>query len=118
MIVGEVSGECAPKMPLGEDDHVIETFATNGSDHALDVGILPRTRRCRDHFPDAQAGDSTTEDVAIDGVPIPEEPSGGGLLRKCLDDLLGRPRRRGMLRDAEIDDTPTVMGQQNEASSA
>ena len=39
---------------------------------------------------------------------------GADVLGKCLDELLGRPRRRGMLRDPEMDDTPTVMGQQHQ----
>ena len=101
-------------MHVVEDDDVIETLATNGPDQALDVGILPRTRWCRDDFMDAHAGDSISEAVPIDGVPIPEEPARGGFLGKCLDELLGRPRRRGMLRDPEMDDTPTVMGEQHQ----
>src|SRR5688572_13443316 len=39
---------------------------------------------------------------------------GAGFLGKRLDKLLGRPRRRGMLRDPKMDDTPTVMGQEHE----
>ena len=45
VIIGEIAGQRAPQMPLVEDDHMVETFAANGSDQALDVRILPRTGR-------------------------------------------------------------------------
>ena len=56
---------------LVDDDDVVETLATNGTDHALDVGILPRTRLCGEDFLDAHACDSSSEAIPIDGVPIP-----------------------------------------------
>ena len=43
VIVGHISGERAPEMRRIEDDHVIKTLPTNGSDQPLDVGIVPRT---------------------------------------------------------------------------
>ena len=48
-VIGNVSGERAPEMRLVEDDYVIETLPTDGSDQPLDIGILPsiETRRCR-----------------------------------------------------------------------
>jgi hypothetical protein len=75
MVVGEVPAERAPQMR--EDDDVIETVATNRSDHAFDVRVLPRTRWRRDDVTDAHAGDSTSEEVAIDRVSIPQEPERG-----------------------------------------
>jgi hypothetical protein len=56
-------------MRLVEDDDVIETLAANGSDHAFDVRILPRTRGRRHDFTNAHAGDSRLEEVAIDHDP-------------------------------------------------
>jgi hypothetical protein len=76
MVVGEVPGERAPEMRLVEDDDVIETFAPNRSDHAFDVRVLPWTRRRRDDFTDAHAGDSAAEEVAIDGVRSRKSQSG------------------------------------------
>ena len=43
VIVGQISGERPSEMRLIEDDHVIKTLPTNGSDQPLDVGIVPRT---------------------------------------------------------------------------
>jgi hypothetical protein len=33
-----------------EHDHMIEAFATNGANHPLDIGSLPRRARCRQDF--------------------------------------------------------------------
>ena len=43
MVVSEIRAEHAAEMPVVEDDDVDETFAANGADHTLHVGILPRT---------------------------------------------------------------------------
>ena len=51
VIRGKVSGERAPEMRLVEDDHVVETLAANGSDQALDIGILPRAQWARETSP-------------------------------------------------------------------
>lgn len=114
MVVGDVSGERAPEMRLVEDDDVIETFAANRSDHAFDVRVLPRTRARRDDFTDAHAGDATLEQVAIDGVSIPQQPEWGGVLGKRLDELLGRPGGRRMLRDPDMDHVSTMMGHEDQ----
>ena len=42
VIVGEVLSENSPKMLLVENDHVVETLATDRADQSLGVGILPR----------------------------------------------------------------------------
>ena len=55
MIIGDVHREDAAKMRRVEDDDVIETLAANRSDHALNIRILPGTRRRGDDLGDAQA---------------------------------------------------------------
>jgi hypothetical protein len=47
MVVGEIRAKQAAEMPVVEDDHVVQTLAAHGADHALDVGILPRAERTR-----------------------------------------------------------------------
>jgi hypothetical protein len=44
MVVPDVRGEDAPKMRLVDDDDVVETLASDGSDQAFYERILPRTR--------------------------------------------------------------------------
>ena len=43
MIVENIASEHASQMRLAEDDDVIQTLATQGSDQALRIRILPRT---------------------------------------------------------------------------
>ena len=102
-------------MCLTENDHVIQALATKGSDQALDVWILPRAPWAREHLADAHTDDAPPENGAVDRITIPQQPARGGVLRKGLNELLGRPRRRGMLRDPEMDDAPPVMGQQHDS---
>jgi len=45
VVVGEVACENPAKMALAKDDYVVETFAADGSDQALDEGVLPRGPR-------------------------------------------------------------------------
>jgi len=42
------------------------------------------------------------------------QPFRRGVVRKCLDDLLSRPRRSRMLRDIEMHDAPTAMRQHDQ----
>ena len=71
MIIGDVSSKHATQMCLAQNDDVIQTFAAQRSDQSLRVRILPRTGRGRDDFGDADAGDTTPEHIAVDGVAIP-----------------------------------------------
>ena len=57
-------------MPVIEDDHVVQTFAANGANHALHVGILPRAERARHDLGDAEAGDPPTHLIIEDAVPV------------------------------------------------
>jgi len=63
-------------MPVVEDDHVVQTLAANGADHALHIGILPRTKRTRYDLGDAEAGDPPTHLFVVDAVPVSQQPSG------------------------------------------
>jgi hypothetical protein len=76
---------------LIEDDHVVQTLAPNGSDHALDVGILPWTERARHDLGDPKAGDPLAHAVVVDAVPVSEQSSWCGVIGERLDELLGGP---------------------------
>src|SRR5437867_2320510 len=51
-----------------EYDHMIEAFATNGANHPLDVGSLPRRARCRQDFANAQVSHVFSEVIAKDRI--------------------------------------------------
>ena len=101
-------------MLLAEYDHMIETLPPNRSDQPLGVRILPRAGRTREDLTDPHAGDSASERVTIDPVAISQQPARGGVVRKRFNDLLGRPRRRRMLGDVDVNDPPAVMHQHDE----
>jgi hypothetical protein len=61
MIVPPVGREDASEMRLVDDDHMIETLASDRADQAFDIRILPRTRRCRNHLGDAHASESVAK---------------------------------------------------------
>ena len=114
MIIGDIRSQQTSQMALAEDDDVVQTLAPNGSDQSFRVRILPRTRRGSDDFLDAHRGHAPPEAIAIDGVAIPQEPSRGGVIRKGFDDFLRRSVRGGVLRDPQMNDASTMMGQQHE----
>ena len=62
MIVQAVACEDAPQMRRVHNDHMVETLSPDRSDQAFGVRILPRTRRRRDDFGDAHAGQPVLED--------------------------------------------------------
>src|SRR5215468_4404956 len=101
-------------MVVIEDDHMIQALATNASDHPLDVAVLPRTPRCDENFVSAHSFNSRPEGFTVDSVAVSNHKPGSAVFRKCFDNLLCRPNRRGMLRDIEVDDASTIVRQDNE----
>ena len=101
-------------MPLVDHNHVVQAFSANTSDHPFRIAILPRTPWCYTDFSDAHSFNSRPEGFAVDSVPVSNHKPGSAVFRKCFDDLLCRPNRRGMLRDIEVDDTATIMRHDDE----
>ena len=66
VIVLKILGQNAMQMFFVEHDHMVETFATNGTDDSLAVGILPRRMGCNQDFVDSHVLDSLLEVIAID----------------------------------------------------
>jgi hypothetical protein len=85
MVVGEIRAKHAAEMLVVEDDHVVQTLAANGADHALHVGIVPRAERTRHDLGDAEAGDPPTHLIVVDAVPVSQQPSGSGALGEGFD---------------------------------
>ncbi len=61
VVVGEIRAQDATEMDFVDHDHVIETLATQGTDHALDVGILPGIPRTGHDLRDAEADDRAAQ---------------------------------------------------------
>jgi hypothetical protein len=79
LIVLDVGFEDAPQTGFVQNDHMIQAFAPNGPDQALDVGILPGRLRSSEKFPDTQPVRRFTKLLSVSSVPIalslPKTPS-------------------------------------------
>ena len=97
-----------------EDDYMIEAFAPNGSDHALDVGPMPRGSRCTKHLLHAHVVDLSGEVVAKDSIPISQQIAWRRVPGERIAKLLGSPFGGRMSRDVEVHYAPPLMGQHQE----
>src|SRR5450631_4060122 len=91
VVVNEVGREDSVQMSLAEDDYMVETFAADRSDQALDEGVLPRGTGCAHDLGDAHAFEAMAKGRAVNAVAIPHQVLGSGVVGKCLDDLLCGP---------------------------
>ena len=101
-------------MSLAEDEDVIQTLAPDGADEALCEGVLPRAVRRREKLLDSHALYAIPELLTIDLVTIPEEVSGGGVVREGVDELLSGPLGGGVLGDVKVHDPPAVVSEHDE----
>ena len=104
VIVTEVIFKYSGQVVVIDDDQMIQALATNASDHAFHVAILPRTPWCCAHLLDAHSFDSRSERFAVDSGMVSNHKTRRAVFRKGFDHLLSGPNRCRMLRDVEVDD--------------
>ena len=81
-----------------ENDHVVQAFPADRTDHALDIRILPgRARRC-ENLLDPEGIDGSVEVIAVDSIPIANQKTRGRIPGEGFEQLTPRLLRRGMLR--------------------
>ena len=97
-----------------QDDHVVQTLTTEGADQAFDVRSLPRRSWGRKDFLEADILDLLREVIAKDAIPIAQKVAGHGFPRKCFSELLSGPLRRRVSRDAKMQNSPPVVGEDQE----
>ena len=114
VVVVQVPTEDSAKRGLADDDHMIQALAADRADDPLDVGPLPGRPRCRQHFLDAEILDLLGEVVTEDAVAISQQIAWRGIPRKGLTELLRGLLRRGVSRDAEVEDPAALVGQHQE----
>ena len=73
VIVADVIAETTPQVSLVEDDDVVEEFASDGTDHALGEGILPRRAGRGENLGDADALRPSSKFASVDAVAVAEE---------------------------------------------
>jgi len=94
-----------------EHDHMIQAFTPNGTNHALDVGSLPRAARRGQHFADAHVLHLFSKFTAEDGVAVAQQVARELVEGKGLPQLLTCPLGGRMSGHIEVDDTTSIMGQ-------
>jgi hypothetical protein len=99
---------------FAEDDHMIEARAPNRTDHALDVGPVPRGSRCTKHLLHVHVVDLSSEVVTEDSIPISQQIAWCRVPRESIAQLLGGPFRGRMSRNVEVQYSPPLMGQHQE----
>ena len=114
MVIVDMSRQDTTQLRRVDHDHVVQTLAAEGADQSLHIRVLPRARRTRDHLADTHASDSALECVTIDRIAVSQQPSRCRIVRTRLNDLLGRPCRRRMLGDVEMNNPPAVVRQHDE----
>jgi hypothetical protein len=101
-------------MPLVEDDDVVEEFPTKAANHPLHIGILPRRARSRDDLIDAQTFNPSRNPLTDNAIAVSNQITWSCIERKRLNELLSCPVGRRMFRDVEVDNAPSIMGQDDE----
>ena len=97
------------QMPLAEHNQMIEALASDRADQSFGIAVLPwRSRRCRS-VANAHRSDAAGKCLALDAVPITDEILWRALPTACLRDLLGDPFGSRMRSDAEPQDAPAIM---------
>src|SRR5215510_10544745 len=102
-------------MLFGEYNHVVETFATDTADDSFRVRILPGRVGSGDDFFDSHTSYSSPEIVSVDRISISDQVAWGRVLRKRLDQLLGRPGGGRMFRDVEMHDLTSLVQEDDKA---
>src|SRR6516165_12518391 len=90
---------------------MIEALASNGSNHSLHIGSLPRRARCREDFANAQVSHLFSEVIAKDPIAVPQHVTRELLKRKGLPQLLPRPLRGWVGGHVEVQNATPVTGQ-------
>src|SRR5215472_12275805 len=94
-----------------EHDHMVQTLAPKGTNHALYIRPLPRRSRCGQNFLDAHVCDLPLEFLPEDGVAIAQQVARDLLKRKRLPQLLPGPFCGWMGSHIEMKNASTVMSQ-------
>ena len=95
-------------------DHVIEALATNGSDHSLYIGSLPRRARCRQDFAYAHVSHLLSKVIAENSIAVAQQVARELGEGKGLTQLLSCPLRGRVGGNIEVQDATPVMGQNQE----
>src|SRR5712692_2188307 len=90
---------------------MIQTLSPDTADESLDIRILPRRAGGSHHFMDAHMSHTLPKRGAVDAVAVTQEIPWCLVPGTRFDHLLRRPLGRGMLRHVDVDDPPSIVGE-------
>jgi hypothetical protein len=102
LVVRDVRPKDSTKMPLIEDEDVVQTLTADRADDAFDGGVLPGRGRCRTDGREAEALDRPTERRVEGRVAVVEEGPRVRVVGKGLAELLSCPCGRGVRRYVDM----------------
>ena len=80
----------------------------------LSIALLPGRARGRDDLIDAQAFNPSRNPLTVNAIAVSNQITWSRIERKRLNELLSCPLGRRMFRDVEVDNSPSIMGQDDE----
>jgi hypothetical protein len=114
LVVRDVGPKDSTKMPLLEDDDVVQTLAADRADDAFDVGILPGRARCGADGCETEGLDRPTERRVEGRVAVVEDEPRVRVVGKGLAELLSGLCARWVLRHIDMQDASPAVGQDHE----
>jgi hypothetical protein len=115
VVILKVSRQHSAQVTLVEDDDVIETFAADRADDALDVGILPWRSRRSDDLLDRHRLDTIAEGLPIRSVSVSQQKARRGVPGEGLGDLARQPGLCGIWSDLEMDNFSSLMAKDEQS---
>jgi hypothetical protein len=109
VIIPEILLEKAPKVSVIYNNHVVQALTSDATDQALRVAILPRAFWCDRYFLDTYSFNTQSELLTVDSIAISNHVLWRAVIRKCFDNLLRSPYGSWVLRNVEMEDTSTIM---------
>ena len=111
MMIAEVIREPLTQVVLVEHDHVVQTFPAEGTDQALDAGILPGRTRCNEFLFHAQVLNSAHKFQTVNAIAIAEEMTGRLGVGKRFGQLLRGPGCRWRISNIEVENLAALVRQ-------
>lgn len=109
VIVGQIVTPKPPEMLLVQRDDVIEYFAACTADPALCDSVLPGASSNGANGANA-TGFQELENIAAEfAIPVEQDVPEGAGKRKSLAQLLHDPIARGVCRNIEVQDSPSIV---------
>jgi hypothetical protein len=98
VVILEIASQSPLQVPRVQDHDMVQTVSSDRADQTFGVWILPGAAGRREDFLNLERSETQPNLAAINAVPIPQQIARSVVLCKSLDNLLGRPGRRGVVR--------------------